>query len=325
MGIFGHPSGDKIMAKGERTIGTIVGLDISYSSDEGSTERTDEYSVRLATGAVIGIRQRLWPSEYVRLGMSVNVLVLNDWGVIDWTATGARSGFAGQQTTAGHKVRKTSPPPGIVDQYLSRFAKKASAATIEITSLESRKKLMGMVNTVTATATVTLPDMDPYEAEIGNFQAPFYASHMGSVGEVLPGLVKLRRLDRPEIDWPAAAVANPGIDSPPIHPPISTVYEPSELARSAPANEQEVLAQVAEAGSNGQLFGGIDLATLVGIEAGLIRDRVPSSDHEEYAAARGVAPGTWAATSAEWKQAYLSDWKLGAAYGEAIQAAMKRR
>lgn len=66
---------------------------------------------------------------------------------------------------------------------------------------------------------------------------------------------------------------------------------------------------------------GVTMETWVAVQAGLIRDRVAPEGYEAYAAARGVPAGRWGAVDQAWNARCMSDWRLGAAYGEAIQEA----
>ena len=70
---------------------------------------------------------------------------------------------------------------------------------------------------------------------------------------------------------------------------------------------------------------GVDWPSFVAIEAGLIRDRVAPAAADSYAAAHGVAPGSWAAAKAGWHARIHSDWRVGAAFGQAMQDAQRRR
>ncbi len=90
-------------------------------------------------------------------------------------------------------------------------------------------------------------------------------------------------------------------------------------------DETSVREAVDAAADGGTIHGGIDLATYVAVEVGLQKDRVKPAEHDGYAATKGVPMGTWAAASAAWQAAIRSDWRVGAAFGEAFEAERKRR
>ena len=326
MALFGGPSAEKILAKGAAAAGRITGIAVRHTSDgEGSSTRVDEYRVEHAGGA-IGIRQMLLPDDVVRLGMEVDVVVLGGAGVIDWAATGRRLGFDGTVESHRFKALKDPPPTGITDEpaELASARKKGEPVTIAVTALDERSFLGGMAKRIAGTVTVTLPGTEPYQAEIAGIAAPFYASHLFAVGLVAPGFVRLKRLDQPVIDWAAAATADPGVGRPPARPRAVAPAEAMGAAHEG-MDETTVRESIDAVGADGPVHGGIVLATYVAVVVGLQRDRVPPTEHDAYAATKGVPLGSWAAASAAWQGAIRSDWKVGAAFGEAFEAERKRR
>ena len=325
MALFGRTSMHEIVAKGAPAIGVIRGIHVSHVAEGESTRRIDEYAVE-HPGGTFGIRQVLRPDDVVRLGMEVDAIVLGEAGVIDWAATGRRLGFDGALDDHRSKVLKRPPVPGIVDEDPgpARARKRGEAATIEVTGLHERSHLGGLAVRLTATVTVSIPGTAPYEAEIKGLIVPFYASHLIEVGATLPGYVDLRRLDKPVVDWAAAAMADPGIGRPPARPRTEAATEAMGTPGAPPA-PVDVEQSIADAAQRGDTHGGIDLATYVAVEVGLQRDRVRPDEYEAYAATKGVPMGTWASASAAWQAAIRADWQLGAAFGTAFEAERKRR
>jgi hypothetical protein len=84
--------------------------------------------------------------------------------------------------------------------------------------------------------------------------------------------------------------------------------------------EEAVAAAPVEEGA-----GGISFDTWVAVEAGLVRERVPPDRYDEYAQTHGVAPGGWEGAQAAWQARMVSDWTVGARFGEAYEAAVKRK
>ena len=70
---------------------------------------------------------------------------------------------------------------------------------------------------------------------------------------------------------------------------------------------------------------GVSLETWAAVEIGVGRDRVPPAGYDAYAQGHGVPAGRWAAVDAAWKARMTTDWRVGAAMGEALAAARKRR
>jgi len=155
---------------------------------------------------------------------------------------------------------------------------------------------------------------------VKKLEVPFYAGHLAVVAAQLPCWVNDRRQDKVTIDWPSAAMHNPGVGvsaaalrpEPVVHQPMAT----------PPISD--VRGQVDNADA-GELIGGISLDTLAAIEVGLIKERVAPADYDAYAQRHGVASGTWAATSAAWQTKLRSDWRIGAKYGELFEAKQKGR
>lgn len=325
MALFGGPSFDKILAKGTAASGRVTGIRVRYVSDGDSDRRVDEYAVE-HPGGTAGVRQALVPDEVVRLGMDVDLMVLGDAVAVDWAATGRRLGFEGTNEAYRFKALKDAPAPGIADEEkaLAAARKKGEPITVAITALEEQPFLGGLATRLVATVTVTLAGTEPYETEIKGLAIPFYASHLATVGLVAPGFVTLKRLDRPVIDWAAAADADPGTGRPPARPRTTAPPDPAGAGHDATTGGS-VRRSVDAAGADGAVHGGIDLATYVAVEVGLQRDRVRPADHDAYAATKGVPPGTWSAASAAWQGAISTDWRLGAAFGEAFEAERKRR
>lgn len=326
MALFGGPSADKILAKGTSGTGRIVGIRVRYVSDGDSDRRVDEYAVEHA-GGTVGIRQILAPDDIVRLGMEVDLVLLGDAGVIDWEATGRRLGFDGTNEAHRFKALKEPPAPGIIDEEkaLASLRTKGEPATVAVTGLDEQAFLGGLATRLTATVTVVLPGTEPYQAEITGLAVPFYASHLAAVGVQAPGFVARKRLDRPAIDWAAAANADPGVGRPPARPRRTEPVEAMGAGHEG-MDETTVRASIDEAGAAGPVHGGLTLATYAAIEAGLQRDRVKPADHDAYAVGKGMpADTTWAAASAAWQAAIRTDWRLGAAFGEAFEAERKRR
>ena len=219
MGWFSRDDGDSVLTKGARHRGQILAIRVTQTRDEDPI-RLDDYIVQVEPaggGGKFAIRQRLWPDEYVRLGMPVVVAVHRDNAIIDWAATLAASGIPAENSTAKWKMVKDDGAGGISDETigLAKWQRKGVPATLEITGIGLVKILGGLAKKNQLTVIVRQDGAAPYETTLTLDQAPHYARHLPIVGAVLPGFVDARRPEKVGIDWPTAAVHNPGVGVPP--------------------------------------------------------------------------------------------------------------
>ncbi len=314
---------ERLLADGERGTAQIVGIRIETHIDEADDY---EYALRLDAERTVGCRQRLGPLlEDIRLGQEVPIR--HDGGdraLIDTPAMGSEADGAW-----GYKALGDPPGAGIEDDrfQLAKERRKAAAATATILSLEPFT-LMGMrTESFAVTVRVEVPGEAPYETALKRELIPFYAAHLAEPGTELPALVRPDRPDKVRIDWPAAAVADPGVGRPAAAAFAAARAAEEEAARrpvagAAPAQDWS------EQGLAADDFGdvdGVDFDTWVAVEAGLVRDRVKPADYDAYAQRLGVAPGGWAAVQSGWQGRMMSDPRVGTRFGSAYQAAVKRR
>ena len=328
MGLFGlgKIKPEQVFERGEEAVGRLVGIDIGETSTETSTVRVDDYAVQVGgpAGFTSGIRQRLDPERLVRLGMVVTVRHLDGRAVIDWAATCGGKGYQG-----GGALLKSPPAEGIVDSTLGldKVQRKGVAATVIVTGAAIRDAMLGLSQVLALDLAVTAEGVDGYDTQLTKVEVPHYASHLAEVGALLPAWVRPNRLDRVVIDWPAAAMASPGVGqaSSAVLDGLGNVFTGHQ--GDEPINAMQVADDrpiAAGVGAGHVPIDGVDFDCWVAVEAGLIRDRVAPGDYDTYAQGYGVAPGAWAGAVAGWQQRMMSDWRLGAAYGEAIESARKR-
>lgn len=323
MALFG-PDAGKVIDKGSIRQGTLVGIRYEYTSDD-VPRRREAYAVRLDDGRTVGVAQALDPADHVRLGMPVVAHELDGKIVIDGVATMARSGQTGRTYTEGWKALKEPPPDGIVDDAVSKATRKGTPGTIVVSGLSQRDVFFGLGSAIDLDGVVTLPGEEPYAVTVAKIEVPPYATHLPVVGNELVCVVG-RRLDKPAIDWAASAMRRPGVGEPPVQlgsGPREATSLAADSTEFAPVEQQ-----IAAAAGSGDTIGGITIDTFAAIHAGLQHDRVRPADVDAYAVQFGVAPGTWSSVEAEWHAAIRADWRIGAAYGEAIsvhQRDLKKR
>ncbi|MEO5919519.1 MAG: hypothetical protein ABIQ01_00105, partial [Pseudolysinimonas sp.] len=181
--------------------------------------RYAEYAVE-AGGTVFGIRQDLIPFDEVRLGMPVSVRVDGANAVIDWRSSGA----------VNWKMVKKPPAAGIVDDFdindnrgaLTKAQRGGRAATVTILDWQARSVALGLATALDARVRIEPAGGAPREETVAKLdRVPGYAAHLPIVGAALPAW-ETRGLLGGEgimIDWPAAAMASPGVGEPPFELP----------------------------------------------------------------------------------------------------------
>jgi hypothetical protein len=318
MGLFG-PKAETVFAKGSPQQATIVGIHFDQDKSDPPIMR-HQFGLRLGDSRTVGVRQKLEPTDWLRLGMTVDVRVHGDAVVIDWGRTMGRIGREGDGYLHGWKMLKQAPS-GICDDELGIKRKNATEGTFTCVSFGARR-VLGIATVPTVDGVVELPGQPAYRAT-ADLRTPGYAAHLPIEGGRLPCVVPDKRLDKPMIDWPAAAVADPGVGQPPAFERSAGGSEPA--APPDPLSELPVEDQIRHVAGKLELRGGISMATFVAVQVGMRSDRVKPAEYDNYAAKHGVIPGTWEVASNEWMKAVQSDWRVGAAYGEMVEAENKRR
>jgi hypothetical protein len=318
MGLFG-PSFMKVWQAGAPVEGKIVGIRRSQVSEDESTIDLEDYAVEVG-GEVLGIRQRLSPFQDVRFGMPVTVHRIGKAAVIRWGVPVERRWKSVKAPAAGIEDKITGPPRG-----------GWTRGEAEILDLGSRSAMLGLATVAQAKVRFS----DGTEALVDKYVVPFYASHLGAVGDKLPALQHPRDAQKIRIDWPAAALAVPGVG---IAALSTGVVTGAEAASAMSAGGGPTLPGFGKAGLIDRMQA--KLAATTGAAAGFdmnagpaaedpvtwetflaatvaIRDD-PTTPADEVAQRHGVPAGEWEAANKRWMGRIMSDWKLGAAYGQAL-------
>jgi hypothetical protein len=308
MGLFG-PSFMKVWNQGAPAPGVLVGIRRFEVSEDESTIEIVEYAIDLG-GEVVGVRQRLSPREEVRLGMPVTVHRIGKDAVIRW----------GAPIETRWKMVKP-PPPGIEDKVDGPPRGSWTPGDLEVLEVGSRSGMLGFTSVAQAKVRFTGPG-SPVEALVDKYVPPFYASHLGAAGSRLPGLQHPRDPMRIRVDWPAAAVATPGVGVQPVvgaspdgaHPGFGTPGLLDRLQSKVAASTGAAMGFDMNAGPGAEdpVSWEMFLAASVAI-----RDE-PATPPDEVARRHGVPAGEWEAANKRWMGRIMSDWKLGAAYGQAL-------
>jgi len=310
--------GERLLRNGTRSRGRIVGIRVRYAGDSDSATLRYEFAVDVTPSAGerfrAGIRQRLQHGDRVRLGQEI--LVRHDdrhrKAIIDWPEMLRQWGLEGADVhEMGWRTLRHPPEEGIDDTTLrKRKGEHADAEIVSATRLEGLFGLSENFEIVLRAGTRQLVAKREY--------VPIYARHLVDPGVIVPVAIDG---DRVRVDWPAAAEARPGSSAPPA-PAAAKPEEPAETVTATPSIDVE---QTVAAAPVGDSVEGVSFDTWVEVEAGLAHDRVAPDGYDEYAQRHGVPAGGWAAASAAWHGRMLSDWTVGARFGEAYEAALKNK
>jgi hypothetical protein len=195
--------------------GRIIGIRVRSEHRFDDTDwRIDEYAVEVAADEpfVVGVRQHLDPVDLVRLGMPVALRHDGARAVIDWAGT--CGGGVGEASFLDE-----APPPGIDDATLTldEARMRGAPVRVRIGGVSVTTAMGGLLRAVVLDVVVVGGPRAGGRARLPiGPGAPFYASHLPRVGAELPAWIEADTPERPAIDWPAAAVADPGVGRPPV-------------------------------------------------------------------------------------------------------------
>jgi hypothetical protein len=310
MGLSG-PSFSKVWNQGAPAPGTLVGIRRSRTNSGEESDAPIEvvdFAVDLG-GEVIGVRQDLSRRDELRLGMPVTVHRDGKAAVIRW---GGPSGTRWERVTpptAGIEDRIDGPPNGWV------------RGEAEILELGVRSAKLGL--TSVSQAKVRFHGGVDAEALVDKYVAPFYASHLGAVGTRVAAQQHPRDARRIVIDWPAAAVADPGVGVAPLTVSAPAGHTQPGFGRKGFLDRLQDQLQATTAGVMGAASGPTPptddpvpwetyLAAAVAIK------NEPGTPPDEVAQRHGIPAGEWDAAHKRWMARVMKDWQLGAAYGQAM-------
>ncbi len=336
--LFG-PDAGRVQLNGTRTPGTVVGIEVNITSDEGAT-RFSDYAVE-AGGTVYGIRQDLAPDNEIRLGMPVTLLIDGNAAVVEW----------GDSGTYRWKMLKVPPAAGISDDLDSndnrgamKRIRRGTAVAVTLLEFSVRKVALGLGESVDASVRAVPEGGEPFETTIPAMQqTPGYAAHLPVIGATLPGWVRNGlRGESVVIDWAAAANADPGVGRPPAllpgrggllgqlaggnagtmaPDPGAAVDEPT--APAIPAFAQKLLAKagVPQASDSAEAPAGdaedvVSWETFLDVQHQIDWGPLKKKEIEDYAVSRGVPAGEWPAAQRRWQLRMGSDMAMMTEYGQ---------
>lgn len=324
MGLFSRGP-EKVIKEGRRVRGRIVAMDFVQKSENESTILQTEYVVELDAsegGRRLGVRQTLSPNEYVRLGMEVAAVVRGDDLFIDWANTMAEQGVHGTNETERWKGGRDATRQGVTDANIGlQKVKNGERGVMRIEQFRSDSKFGGLIVTTTIVGTVKLGTDEPYLVEIPKQQLPYYATHLGVVGQVVPVLVSEKRLDKVVIDWPAAVQQQPGIGVPP-----ATDAERGEqqgamsmMSGSVAPSGQWVPPPPPANAPEPAPIAGVTWQQYLAIERAIMQAGGHGRKTKELVEQHGISFAAYTEASAKFAKAMMRDIALQMAYAAAIQ------
>jgi len=69
---------------------------------------------------------------------------------------------------------------------------------------------------------------------------------------------------------------------------------------------------------------GVTLELWASVQAGIAKGAIAPAGYDAFATSKGVPAGRWMAISSAWQARASTDWKVGSAFGAALQAEMQR-
>ena len=307
----------RLLNEGRQGRGRIVGIRVRHGGNSDASDTKYEWAVDVTPSAGesyrAGFRQHLQHADRARLNMEVPVRHDDRRRtIIDWPAMLKTWGLDSADVhEMGWKQLRSTPDEGIDDKTIRTVKGERTHATLVDVD---RYELFGMTtdnfNLVLRAGGRDLLAKREY--------VPVYARHLVEPGTELPVGIDG---DKVRVDWTAAATGQPGSALPPAAAAIKR-EQPVEAMTAAPAQTpQEAIA----AAPLDDAIDGVGFDTWVEVSAGLVRDRVPPASHDAYAQEHGVPAGAWAGAEAAWQARMMSDWTIGARYGEAYAAALKSK
>jgi hypothetical protein len=261
----------------------------------------------------------------IRLGSTIAIKADGDSAVVD---PAAMANAPGAPRDAGRRSRKV-PEPGMDDRaldarVLSRITKWAPQdATVE--SFE-QTQVFGML---TENWNIAVTGADGSRATVSKDNVPPYARWYVVPGAVVPILTDPKDPGRAQINWPElaerrAVAGSTWQERPPEGSIAASVLTAGSQAEPAPATSMGETVDTTPSAESVDAIEGITIERCASIEAALSVARIPPAAYDDYAATNlGVPAGRWGAIRSQWETRQRADWRVGAAYGEAYETAVK--
>lgn len=312
---------EKLAAAGDPNTAVVTGIKRRYNDTFTETDiRLEWYAPEPRVG---GIHYGADIPLVIRLGSTVAVKTDGDSVVVD---AAAMAGVPGAPKDAGRRSRK-APDQGVDDKaldmsVLSRLRKwTPQEATVE--SLE-RVTVMGMP---AENWHITVACADGTRALAKKDYVPPYVRWYVAPGAVVPVVIDPKDPTRAQVNWPVlaeqrAAAGGTWQDDPPPGSLADVVLSADPRAHETSVASTEPL-DLTPSEESAAAIEGLTVEQCAYIEAALVQGRVAPAEYDAFAVQHGAPAGRYTAIKAEWDQRIRTDWRIGAAFGEAFEAARK--
>lgn len=314
---------EELAASGRPDEAVVTGIRRRLNSSTTDTRvRLEWFSPEPHVGAIA------WGEDLpliVRLGSTVRVRTSGDEVALD---SAEMSSHSAAPRDPGRRSR-TTPAPGIDDKALdSRVLSRLKKWTAETAVVESvdRTRALGMA---TQNWDIVVRRNAGTAATISRDEVPPYAQWYVAPGAEIPVVLDPKDPSRAQGDWPRLAEerATAGgwwSDATPEGSIAATRLQASTNAASPAASAGEQIDRAASP-DPGLSIEGVTIERWAQVEAALTAARVPPANHDAVATAdHGIPMGRWSDIKAEWNSRMMADWRVGAAYGAAYEAALKQ-
>jgi hypothetical protein len=255
----------------------------------------------------------------LRLGCAVLVATDGDSAVLDPAAMAS----APTATTAPGRKHRRVPEPGIDDEAQDmRVLKQLKKWAPERGTVESwtRASVFGMQSD---NWDIVLRRADGSSANVKRVEVPTYARWFVHPGAEVPIVVDPGDSTRAQVDWPKLAVERSG-GSWQDEPPPGSIAADYLASPTGPAAEVTSIGgevDLTVPDSSAEAVEGVTIEQLARVEAALGTARVPPKGYDDYATAEfGFPAGRYTEIVKLWNERMKGDWRLGAAFGEAVSA-----
>jgi len=264
------------------------------------------------------------PPASLRLGSEV--MVRTDGGAVVLDPDAMASGAAAPREPGTKK--RSAPDRGVDDKALDArvlsHLKKWTPERAVIASWDA-VTVMGMK---TDNWNIVVTRSDGSTATTSRDNVPNYARWFAYPGLEVPIVVDPGKPDHMQVDWPAVADEQAGGTWADV--PLAGSIAESRVAPTHDAPEPTVMATdepftTTPSAESATAIDGVTIEQWALIEATLTASPIPPAQYDAFATEQfGVPPGRYTAIVKQWNQRMRTDWKIGATFGEAYEAAQKQ-
>lgn len=318
----------RLAAEGLQDEAVITGIERKLNAGTAQTSVRLEWLAPEPSTA--GILLGSEPIAAIRLGATVAIRTDGGQAVLDWETMTSSLGLT---EAPGQRRRRSAPDQGVVDtaldmRVLSRLKKGVPGVGSVQSIAQSRT-----VGVLTENWTIVLTRADGSSVTVRNDHVPSYVRWYVHPGAELPIVVDPKDPARGQVNWPKlaeerAVSGGRWQDRPPDGSIAADLQGPFAATQAEQATgvsfgvEQDVAPASDDPGLSP--IEGVDLDTWAHVQVAITQSRTPPDIHDDYATEHhGIPAGRWTAIDAAWNARVRANWKIGAKFGEAYEAAQK--